>query len=435
MASQTAINLLSALRRSGSTSAVRDTPETYFIEPDELAAFRWLKEHVTRHRTFPDPNMFRRGTGITTLQVAQPLAYYTDQARLAALYNACMGAYEEMRNALERKDPDAFVAHMRQTLLQSGTFNSQSADFVPLSAGMEHVLADFQEAHRTTGLRGIPTGYHYLDELTGGWFADDLISIVGRIGVGKTYLMLIFAYAAWRAGYNVLFVSMELGATQLFRRLFGIHTKINPSMIRTGRLSTFISNQMTEMASTMDNGIPFNVIVGGFKKSVETVQAVADATDPDLICVDAGYLLKPTTKRKNSDGRREAISDTIEDLKRITIERRRPLIQSTQFNRSAESVRTRDTSQNGANPLSHLNMAKIGETDVIGQSSSIVAAAAKAFAPYADTRRWFGLMKNREGTLGRMLLNYQFSPVNFDMISAGSEEDDEAPPLDVSRMI
>jgi replicative DNA helicase len=433
MASQTVINLLSALRRSGSTSAVRDTPETYFVEPDELAAFRFLRDHVTQFRTFPDPMMFRRATGIATLQVTQPLSYYVDQARKAALYNACMGAYEDMRNALERKDPDAFITRARQTITESTSFVSASADFVPFRSGMERVLADFTEAHQTTGLRGIPTGYDYLNEITGGWYADDLISLVGRIGVGKTYFMLIMAYAAWRAGYNVLFVSMELGAVQLFRRLFGLHTKINPNLIRTGRLSTFVANQMTEMASAMDNGIPFNVIVGGFKKSVETVQSVADATDPDLIAVDAGYLLVPAKKRRNSDGRREMISDTIEDLKRITIERHRPLIQSTQFNRSAERARTRD-GQN-TSPTANLTLAKIGETDVIGQASSVVAGIAKAFPPYAETRRWFALMKNREGPLGRMQTKYEFSPVNFDVVSVGGEEDEEPPPLDVSGMI
>jgi replicative DNA helicase len=436
MATPTGVNLLSALRRSGSTAAIRDTPESYFEEADELAAFRYLRDHVTQYRAFPDANMFRRQTGITTLQVAQPLSFYLDQGRKRALYSALMDPFNEFRNAIERKDPDAFVAMAREVIQRSASFVSASSEFATLQAGLESVLQDYDDAHRTSGLRGIPTGWNYLNDITGGWFADDLISVIGRIGVGKTYMMLIMAYAAWNAGYNVLFVSMELGVTQLIRRLFGIHTKINPDLIRKGRLSSFMANQLQDHATGMvQNGIPFNVIAGGFKKSVETVQSVADATDPDIIFVDAGYLLKSSTKRKNSDGRRETISDTIEDLKRITIERRRPLVQSTQFNRSAERVRTRDSQQN-TNPTSHLSLAKIAETDVIGQASSCVLGVAKAFPPLSEIRRWAAIMKGREGEGGRFQFKYEFSPVCFDFVSAASNnEEEETVQQDMSHMI
>lgn len=436
MATPTGINLLSALRRSGSTSAVRETPEAFFEDADELAAFRFLRDHVNQYRAFPDANLIRRQTGVTTLAVQQPLSYYMNEGRKRALYNAMMNPFETFRNAMERRDPDAFVEMARQVVQTASGLSNTNAEFATLEAGLAGMLLDYDEANQKAGLRGIPTGWQHLDETTGGWFGDDLISVVGRIGVGKTYILLYMAYAAWRAGYNVLFVSMELGVTQLIRRLFGIHTKINPDLIRKGRLSTYIAGQLQEHASAMQNGVPFNVIAGGFKKSVETVQAVADATDPDIIYVDAGYLLVPMKKRKTSDGRRETISDTIEDLKRITIERHRPVVQSTQFNRSAERIRTRETQQENANPTSHLTLGKIAETDVIGQSSSVVMGAAKAFPPLSEIRRWIAMMKGREGEGGRFQIKYEFSPVCFDLVSvASNDDDDEAVRQDVSHMI
>ncbi len=437
MATQTGTFLLSALRRSGSTSAVRETPETLFVEPDELAAYRYLRDHVVQFRTFPDASMFRRNTGIQTLQVAQPLSYYVNEARKQALYNACMDPMERFRASMENKDPDAFVSIAREVAHISATFAANRADFSTLQRGLERVLSDYDEAHRTAGLRGIPTGWSHLDEVTGGFYGDDLITVVGRTGVGKTYLMLVMAHAAWVAGYNVLFVSMELGAVQLYRRLFGLHTKINPDLIRKGRLSTFVTNQLRDYAGAMQGEVPFNVIEGGFKKSVDTVRQVADATEPDIIFVDAGYLLTPEKKRKNSDGRREMISDTIEELKEITIERHRPLVQSTQFNRSAERVRTRETST--SNPTSHLSLEKIAETDVIARTSSCVLGAAKGFPPHSDDRRWIAILKGREGEQGRFQIKYEFSPVCFDFVSSvdNNDEDDQSdqPTQDMSHMV
>lgn len=440
MASPTAINLLSALRRAGSTSAVREIPESYFQEPDELAAFRYLRDHVQTYRAFPDPAMFRRNTGIQTVVTNQPLSYYVDEGRKKALYEALITPFENMKEALEGQDPDAFVRVCREVMQTSVGFISATADFSTLQAALELVVTDYEQAVLTGGMRGIPTGWPYLDEQTAGWFADDLISVVGRIGHGKTYIMLVMAYTAWRAGYNVLFVTMELGVLQLARRLFGLHTRLNPSLIRTGRLSTHFHNQIRELASGMVSGIPFNIIAGGFKKSVETVQAVADATNPDIIFVDAAYLLVPAKKRKGSEGRRETISDTIEDLKRLASERHRPVVQSVQFNRQANRVRNREAGDSRRrNPTAHIDLTKIAETDVIGQSSSVVLGLAKAFPPHSETRRWLKVLKGREGEAGIIQMRYEFSPVCFDQIGVNQDddfdEDAQAPAQDMSHMI
>lgn len=434
MATRTGIELLSALRRSGSISAIRDIPDTFFVEDDELAAFRWLRDHVTQHRAFPDPRVFLRHTGLQTIVVSQPLNYYKDQARQRALYNVIMDPFGQMRDAMEARNPDAIIQIARQIVQASAPYAAGS-NFIDLETAVQQVVADFEQAHAAFGtMRGIPSGWSYVDEQTNGWQNDDLISIVGRIGVGKTYVLLFLAYAAWRAGRSVLFNTNELGVLQLARRLFGLHTRINPTLIRRGQLSTVIAGRIREYASTMSGGVPFNIVAGGFKKSVETVGAVAEATNPDIVFADASYLLEPSKKRRGSEGRRETVSDTIEDLKRLGIDINRPIVQSVQFNRQAEAPR-RQSGNSNANPTSHLSLAKIGETDVIGQSSSVVAGIAKGFPPRDFDTRWWAFLKGREGESGVFAFNYLFNPVNFDIISIGDRSTEAAPSQDLSHMI
>lgn len=757
MATRTGIELLSALRRCGSTSAIRETPEIFFIEEDELNAFRFLRNHVMQYRAFPEPILFRRQTGITTLETNQPLEFYVNNARQRALYSALVQPFGDMREAMEASNPDAIVELARSMVQASAQLASKSTDFVTLDAALQNVARDYADAASTVGLRGITSGWNYVDQQTDGWQNDDLISVVGRIGVGKaqpltelirtpigwipmgnlkvgdelisvdgrpsfvngiflqgmkrvyrvhfkdgrytdvcndhlweihnphwanerilttrqvihlirkkrysqntsvrlidgffnedqkslsidpwllgvligdggltqsvtisssddfilrkieqcipaacklvyrsgydysitaagkghrhclkdnlaalglmgckstekripwvymnasclqriellkglldtdgsvegfgsisisvsnkglasdivelvrsiggiakcrprktsrlnsyritiryrnptalfslprklgrlpvdyqysdclravidrvefvgeqecqcisvthpshlyvtrdyvvthnTYFLLYMAYSAWRAGYSVLFNTNELGIVQLARRLFGIHTRINPNLIRRGRLSTVVGRTIIEQASSMLNGVPFNIIAGGFKKSVESVSAVAEATSPDLIVSDSAYLLTPMKKRRGGETRRETVSDTFEDLKRLGIDLNRPIIVSVQFNRQAERMRTRPgQGQNNANsdPTSHLSLAKIGETDVIGQTSSVVLGIAKAFSPHEHDRRWGRFLKGREGEQAVFQINYGFSPVNFDIISIGT---------------
>lgn len=435
MATETGVNLLSALRRTGSTSALREIPETFFEAGDERNAFVWLREHVTQYRAFPNPNLFFRQTGIRTLTVTQPLNYYVDIARQRALYHMLSEPFGAMRDAMESMQPDAIVELARQMVQSSAQLTNRGSEFVTLTTALQTVLTDFRTAQANIGLRGITSGWANVDEQTGGWQNDDLISLVGRIGVGKTYIMLFFAYAAWRAGYSVLFNTNELGILQLARRLFGLHSKINPTLIRKGMLSTSVASTLEHQISTMDNGVPFNIVAGGFKKSVRTVGAVMEATRPDIGFVDAAYLLEPEKKRQGSGGRRETVSDTIEDLKRLGIEQNRPIIQSVQFNRQAEQVRTRDDQQN-TDPTKYLSLAKIGETDVIGQASSVVIGMAKAFPPMHNLRRWFTFLKGREGESGTWQTKYEHSPVDFSIVSVGSPSEQTAQVRpDLSHMV
>lgn len=432
MATLTGLNLLSALRRTGSLAALRETHETFFVEADELNAFRWLREHVATYRTFPDPAVFLRNTGLQTIIVSQNLSYYMNEARKRALYNLMMEPFGQIRDAMEAQNPDAVATIARQMVQASAQFTDRST-FVSIEAAMHLVVTEYDlAAANFGGMRGITSGWDYVDEQTNGWQSDDLISIVGRIGVGKTYVLLKLAYSAWRNGHSVLFNTNELGIRQLATRLFGMHTRVNPTLIRRGQLSTVMAGRIQEMASTMINGVPFNILAGGFKQSVETVGAVAEVTSPDIIFSDSSYLLEPIKKRRNSDGRRETVADTIDDLKRLNIEISRPIIQSVQFNRQAEAPRRQNT--NNVNPTSHLSLAKIGDTDNIGRASSIAIGLAFGVPPRHEDTRWGKFMKGREGESGVFQFNYKFSPVNFDIIGVG-ERTEQVDPVTVQHMI
>jgi hypothetical protein len=81
-------------------------------------------------------------------------------------------------------------------------------------------------------------------------------------------------------------------------------------------------------------------------------------------------------------------------------------------------------------------LAKIGETDVIGQVSSVVAGLAKGFPPRDADTRWWAFLKGREGESGVFSFNYRFNPVNFDIISTGDQSAGEAAPAqDMSHML
>jgi replicative DNA helicase len=262
-----------------------------------------------------------------------------------------------------------------------------------------------------------------LDAATDGWQNGDLITLVGRPGRGKTFLLLKQAHAAWNAGKSVLFVSMEMTDLQIARRFVGLHTGYNPNFLKLGQLSSDIVPRLHQQVDEMKRGAPFTMVAGNFKKSVESVRGLAEQLCPDIIYVDASYLLSPEKKRQGSSGRRESVSDVVEELASLAKSFNRPVVQTVQFNRNAERSRVRgDDEDSDKNPLSHLSLAKIGETDVIGQTSSVVLGIELGDRPHEATQRYLGILKGREGEQGHWKINYRFSPVDLSIITETEEQ-------------
>lgn len=149
---------------------------------------------------------------------------------------------------------------------------------------------------------------------------------------------------------------------------------------------------------------------------------------------DAAYLFKPERKRSGSGSRRETIGDVVEELKRITADAKKPIVGTVQFNRQAEdrrrgaNARRREEAQSEDgeeaaprpfNPIAHLDLDVIGETDVIGQSVSHAIGMDFAPDPFSREMRAFGFLKGREGEDGSWLCNYprtQSDRINMDIV-------------------
>ena len=82
------------------------------------------------------------------------------------------------------------------------------------------------------GLSGIPSGFGYLDKVTGGWQDSDLIILAARPGMGKTSLALnLWARPSINHNIPTAFFSLEMSAEQLFQRVVSQESGIPLSKI------------------------------------------------------------------------------------------------------------------------------------------------------------------------------------------------------------
>lgn len=417
------LNLIASLLSDKSVAVLRDIdPDLLLDKGMERTAYDYVQRHFEENRTLPDPKTLADNTGIVLPTPSEPATYFIRRVRERALTNNIMDPYNRLQEALQ--NPRKSMSAMREAIEDMQRLNlrfNEAGTGIETSDSLIDEVRRITLANRMSGgiVRGITTGYAEIDHTMDGYNKDDLVVWVGRPGRAKSWMLLKQCHAAWNSGHRPLYISMEMGGVQNMRRLIGIHSGINPSFIKRGQIQTMSMPIFNRALDELLERRPLHMVTANFSRTVDQIANFIDKYKPDILYIDAGYLLSPRKKRYGSGGRRETISDVIEELKELGANSGIPVVITVQFNRQAEH-RRRAESGSGFNPIAHLSIAEIGETDVIGQAASHVFGIEYAPSPLPrDAYRVIGFLKGREGENGWWLTNFmehQHSPVNLDLL-------------------
>jgi replicative DNA helicase len=190
--------------------------------------------------------------------------------------------------------------------------------------------------------RGIPTGYRDLDKVLGGLKKGDLVIVAARPGVGKTALVMNFAYRMAQAGKRVGIFSLEMGKEQLAMRLLAMSTQIPSDRIDQGDFSeselTRLSDAYQDLANLpiyIDDTSTLNI-----RALRNRCRRLFSQQKVDIIMLD--YLQLMEGMRPGSDlGRVQEVSEISRGLKQIARELNIPIIACSQLSRQVEHRQSR----------------------------------------------------------------------------------------------
>lgn len=176
---------------------------------------------------------------------------------------------------------------------------------------------------RTTGLK-------HLDAMLEGGFEPGTTTLVGgRPGTGKTALMLQLARHIAGTGAGVLFVSLEMGSTRLFRRMLSQVSQVPFINLKTGDLiepqRVLLRQAAAELAA-----LPFwiETKVPTVERLVEILDTY-DAGQVGLVMVD--YLQKLGAPR-TMEGR-QRVEHVSNALTQVAVQRNLPLVIASSLSR------------------------------------------------------------------------------------------------------
>lgn len=155
----------------------------------------------------------------------------------------------------------------------------------------------------------IPFGIEKLDEEVGGMKKSFVTLVYSKTGGGKTRLSINLAYNAAMAGFNVLYVSLEMAfdliASCFDSRMAAVDSRkiIFGKLDRTDKkkFAKALKRQLKEKLNIWISDIPMGASMSSILEELEVYKA-ANGVLPDLVIIDYANLLEPT---KDYKGRSE----------------------------------------------------------------------------------------------------------------------------------
>lgn len=346
---------------------------------------------------------------------------YADIVREHCMRRQIMVAAVELQDLILSKGDVAVALDKAQSTLQAITEGVKTED--PKSIN-EIVQEHFNVLERRLegGKRSISTGLDNLDALlNGGWHRGQLVVIAARPGMGKTALSMHHALHAAQAGYGVLYLSMEMVASELADRAIASLGRIYLGNLLSAKMNETEWAGVTAATGKMQD-LPLHVLD---RSGLNFYQAATYARrhkrkhGMDVLVLDYLQLMSGADDEK----RHAQIEEITRNLKSLAKELDIAVILLSQLSRKTEEARRPK--------LSHLRDSGSIEQDadvVLFIHREEVDTPETQWKNYADIH----VAKNRQGALGRVgatYIGYQVRFENFD----GVPPDFETAPAQKAR--
>lgn len=351
------------------------------------------------------------------------IMHYADIIREHATRRAIMAAAAELSEmASGKQDIDAAMDKVQSRLL--AITESVKAD-EPRSIGsivVEHL--DTIEKRLCNDRKAITTGLKDLDAiLNGGWHRGQVIVLAARPSMGKTALSLHNAIEAARAGYGVLYLSMEMVAEELADRAIASYGRVSLGNILSAKMDEDEWGGVARATGQMQD-LPLHVVDRAgltFYQVASYARRHKRKCGLDLLVVDYLQLMAGADGAEKK--RHAEIEEITRNLKTLAKEIGVAVILLSQLSRQTEQIRRPK--------LSHLRDSGSIEQDadvVLFIHREEVDAPETLWKNYADIH----IAKNRQGALGRIGATYIGHQVRFENF-AGQLPDWDKPAEAVKR--
>lgn len=416
--------LISKLLESGDFLAIKDKQikPYFFTDGDNRKAFNFINEYFSKNGKVPTARVFLKKfpgykldkyTNIETLEetygTEEPILYWCDEIRSKVKHNKICDVVEKMAERLDDLDTEEAYNLMKKGVLhiESDIIETQAID---ITNDSEDRKANYLKRKENKGMIGIPTGIDKLDLILKGLQPKQLITLIAKTGMGKTWVWVIISCYCILNGYRVLFLTTEMAEEQIEDRVEAMLVRMMLGEdFNYGRFKSGTLTQKEEEAyfELLDQKQHLEKLVIETAIGVSGVSAKIEQYDPDVIFIDSVYLMEDERGAKDDWLR---VAHITRDLKTLAKSKKKPIA----INSQADSTTSKKTGP---------ELENIGFSKAIGHDSDVVLGLVRDEEMIEDKEAKLKVLKQREGVLANIMLNWDFSTMDFSSIYSEEQED------------
>jgi len=392
-------------------SALTSDYEHLFKE-SELPVYEFVRDFVREYGALPTRETLEAHTGEVLPKAEDPPSYYRDVLQQRWVELSLRGAVKEAQQYLgvDGKDPEKALDVLSRSVMD--TVSRRNSTLVhDFRQAYDLVFQDYLQTWTSESVAGVTLGWPTLDDMTNGLVTGDVLSMVGRTGAGKSWLVFYNAHHAWKhQGRDVMLVTMEMSHLLVEQRLAAMEVGVPPYRLKRAGLSKAHRERLKEgLTKVRDAPNAFWVVDGNMAATVDDVWTLMRSMKPDVVYIDGAYLLKHPTERD----RYKRVAEN-SDLIKQKLSAEAPVVASWQFSR--EAARKLKKKKKG----DEVGLEDIGYADSIAQVSSVVLGMFEEESVETMQRRRVEIMKGRSGEVGKFFVKWDFENADF---SETSEDD------------
>lgn len=366
-------------------------------------AWEFLHQYYKTHGSLPSQEMVSLDAQVALFDMPGAALYWAEKALDRKLARTLEDATLEIH---ARKDkPREALAYLEEMMGKLRKERLAGTLIESLPAQGKSVWEYYQQIK--AGAHGILAPWPTVNDSTLGFWPEDLVLFVARLGMGKTWTSLMIAGHAWEQQIvekdgtvrpcRVLYATTEMAKARIALRWYALKLKLPYGMLHKGKLSQYMEDKLKEGIERFEHSENFNIVGGNFDFSMESFDAAVDECKPDIVVLDGAYLL-----RVPGQNRQERAANVFDELKRICKRRKTPVIVTMQFNREVKT-----------NQAKSVQAESIALTDVAGWNADLIYGLIQTDEMKRNKRMMLKPLKIREGVSEEIECNWDFETMNF----------------------
>ena len=331
---------------------------------DYQSEYNFILDHFNKYNKVPDLATFLvQFDDFEVIEVLEPTEFIIGNLFEEYLYEQGVKLGEQYARKLEKNSYEglSYIMTQAEELLQLNT----TADKTDINDMVEEKIEDIDKKRAHEGLLGVTTGFHELDRVLMGWQSgQELVTIVGRVTQGKSWLLLAFLAAAHMSGKKVLLYSGEMSKQSVAYRTDTLEMHYSNKHLTFGTIGDVdYENYKKDLHKNKKELQEYNVYtpkdLGGRLLDVPMLKHLIKKHKPDIVGIDQLSLM---TDYRGAREKRLQLGNITMDLFNLSEEFAIPILADAQANRNKADM------DNPENP----ELSDLAESDAIGQNSSRV---------------------------------------------------------------